>query len=84
VSFIDEDGKTKTVDGRTNVLLEPNSLFLMEKDCRYEWRHGITRHSRVEVPKENGKFDTIKRKLGYRRVSLTIRKLLEGRKQTKK
>ncbi|CAE8645573.1 unnamed protein product [Polarella glacialis] len=34
----------------TKVLLEPRSLFVMSGDCRYHWRHGISRHRQVFIP----------------------------------
>ena len=73
--------------GQTKVLLEKNSLFIMSDDCRFEWRHAITRHRKVPtVVSENDhnnetKFSLIQRDHNYRRVSLTIRHLLPGRKQ---
>ena len=73
--------------GQTKVLLEKNSLFIMHDDCRYKWRHAITRHRKVPlVVTENKGFDEtkfrmIQRDSKYRRVSLTIRHLLPGRKQ---
>ena len=85
--------------GQTKVLLEKNSLFIMSDDCRYHWRHAITRHHKVPtVISEEGsdndnnnidnlndktKFKLIQRDHNYRRVSLTIRHLLPGRKQVK-
>jgi hypothetical protein len=81
-------------NGHTRVLLEANSLFIMSNDCRFQWRHGITKHKNVHVPveifrkesitggfPESTTFDTLKRNDKYRRVSLTIRHLLSTRKQ---
>lgn len=33
--------------GMVKVVLEPNSLFIMRGDCRYAWRHGISRKAKV-------------------------------------
>ena len=85
-------------NGNTKVLLERNSLFIMSEDCRFKWRHGISKHKVVYQPTGNKdveqtqninndndinniKFEAVHRKQNYRRVSLTIRHLLSGRKQ---
>ena len=75
-------------NGNVRILLEPRSLFVMKNDCRYKWRHGITKHKLVFLPMNNDNNDNVSddlkylvRKNGYRRVSLTIRKLLNGRKK---
>ncbi len=59
------------------IILEPNSCLIMSKDSRYNWRHGITRRRRFEY---NG--EEIKRNLDYRRISLTIREVLDTRKKS--
>ncbi|CAE8603084.1 unnamed protein product [Polarella glacialis] len=72
----------------TKVLLEPRSLFVMSGDCRYHWRHGISRHRQVFIPCTAGaggsssSMRVVERAAPlYRRVSFTIRHLLPGRKQ---
>jgi alkylated DNA repair dioxygenase AlkB len=61
----------------TKVLLETGSLFAMQKSVRYDWRHGITKARWVLLPDGSG----IKRTRDFVRISLTIRKLLTGRKR---
>lgn len=61
----------------TRVLLQPRSVFVMAKEARYDWRHGITKTKNMLV----NKTDTIRRGDGFRRLSLTIRKLLDTRKK---
>lgn len=92
-----------TLKGCTKVLLEPRSLFVMSRSCRFDWRHGITRQSvlpvpegcsssccssaEASVPATNGDgvpMAAVLRDATYRRVSLTIRHLLPGRKQVSK
>lgn len=63
----------------TRILLEPNSLFVFKDNVRYKWRHGITKHKLVFLPNNKG---ILKRNENYRRVSLTIRKLLNTRKKS--
>jgi alkylated DNA repair dioxygenase AlkB len=65
------------IENETKILIEPNSLFGMQRDIRYKWRHGISKSRWVMLPDGSG----IKRTLGFVRLSLTIRKLLEGRKR---
>lgn len=67
-------------NGNVRILLEPRSLFVMKGDCRYKWRHGITRHKLVFLPEGRG---VLKRDEEYRRISATIRKLGNGRKRIK-
>jgi alkylated DNA repair dioxygenase AlkB len=60
------------------VLLEPRSLFILQGESRYKYRHGIRRSKLVPLPDGT----TVNRaKDGYRRVSLTFRELLETRRQ---
>ena len=59
------------------ILLEPGSLLVLKDESRYQWRHGITRHKLVFLPDGSVR----KRDDTYRRLSLTIRKLGEGRKR---
>ena len=65
---------------RTKVLLEPRSLLVMAGAARFEWRHGISKTA-VQVPMPDGgmcrRDDPV-----YRRISLTIRHLREGRRRT--
>jgi alkylated DNA repair dioxygenase AlkB len=63
----------------TKVLLEPNSLFSMQKEVRYKWRHGISKSRWILLPDGTG----IKRTLEFKRISLTFRRLLDGRKRVK-
>jgi alkylated DNA repair dioxygenase AlkB len=64
----------------TRILLKPRSCLIMAKDARYLYRHGITKAKYIttsidpEVVKLN-------RGPNYRRISLTIRKLGDGRKR---
>ncbi len=60
-------------------LLEPKSLFVMERDARYKWRHSITKAKSFLHPKTH---DTIHRDSNYRRLSITIRHVLDGRKRS--
>ena len=60
------------------VLLEPNSLFIMSKESRFEYRHGITKAKLVHL--RNG--DVLRRDDSYRRISLTIRELKHTRRRT--
>jgi hypothetical protein len=49
----------KSLAAFCRVLLEPRSLFIMEDECRFHWRHGITRHRKVVLPgvNENDRFE---------------------------
>ncbi|GMI21602.1 hypothetical protein TrCOL_g7407 [Triparma columacea] len=76
----DNDCEDLVTGGLTKVLLEPGSLLVMKGEAREGWRHGISRTA-VNVPVRGG--GTIRRDDGYRRVSLTIRHLLEGRRGVK-
>eukprot|EP00834_Sanchytrium_tribonematis_P003865 NODE_166_length_14584_cov_1.124750.p8 type:complete len:242 gc:universal NODE_166_length_14584_cov_1.124750:6805-7530(+) len=57
-------------------VLEPRSCLIMSKEARSNWRHGITRRKWFEY---NG--EKIHRNLHYRRISLTIRNVLDTRKK---
>jgi alkylated DNA repair dioxygenase AlkB len=70
--------RCKQVTKKTGVLLEPGSLMVMKGDCRYLWRHGIA--NRPKTQKLRDGISTFYRGNDYRRLSLTIRKLLDGRK----
>jgi hypothetical protein len=58
------------------VLLEPGSLLVMKGPARTEYRHGIGASKWVEW-----KGERIKRDESYRRVSLTVRHLLNTRRK---
>ena len=89
--------KKQQIEKVTRVLLEPRSLFIISKNWRFLWKHGITRHANVRLPDGS----TVRRVYpegfdatnatssaskannlheGYRRISLTIRHLLPGRR----
>ncbi|CAK0879841.1 unnamed protein product [Prorocentrum cordatum] len=59
------------------VLLEPRSLFVLQGESRYDYRHGIRRSRSVPLPGGT----VLRRGSGYRRVSLTFRELLATRRQ---
>ena len=59
--------------------LEPGSLFVMEREARYDWRHSITKAKSMEHPITKA---LIHRDQTYRRLSITIRHVLDGRKRT--
>lgn len=61
----------------SKLLLEPRSMMIMSGESRFDFRHCITRHMDVYLPSG----EVVKRRAGYRRVSLTIRHLLPGRRQ---
>lgn len=69
---------TDMLEPPSKVLLEPRSLFMMSESARYEWRHGISRHRIVPLP--NGSV-VARNRDSYRRVSITIRHLREGRRR---
>jgi len=60
-------------------LLMPRSLMVKCLDVRYAYRHGIKKTKYIHLPSG----EIIHRGKQYRRISLTIRKLLDGRKQSK-
>ena len=62
------------------VLLQPRSLFIMSKDARFDYRHGITKSKVVKLDSEIDS-NVCVRDEGYRRISLTIRKLLDTRRK---
>ncbi|KAI8891814.1 hypothetical protein BC833DRAFT_626438 [Globomyces pollinis-pini] len=64
------------------ILLQPKSCFIMSEEVRYEWRHGITK--KIKIPVGLNEDDIVVRDESYRRLSLTIRKLLDGRKRVEK
>lgn len=63
---------------KQRVLLQPNSICIKTRDARYKYTHGITHSKFVEMPNDI----LLIRDSSYRRVSLTIRKLLHGRKKS--
>jgi alkylated DNA repair dioxygenase AlkB len=65
------------IEGYCKILLKPRSVFVMARECRREWRHGISKSKKVEL----GDGSVLKRNEDYRRISLTIRELLDSRKQ---
>jgi alkylated DNA repair protein alkB family protein 8 len=69
----------KGVEKEVKILLEPGSLFVMKREARCRWRHGITRARWVTDFRTGERI--IKRTWDYRRVSVTIRELLDGRKK---
>ncbi|RKP18820.1 hypothetical protein ROZALSC1DRAFT_22859, partial [Rozella allomycis CSF55] len=70
----------KSILKQTKVFLEPGSLFVMQTDARYVWRHGISNAKWIRYPDNT----PVRRDDDYVRVSLTIRKLLDGRKRVTK
>ncbi|ORY43020.1 hypothetical protein BCR33DRAFT_717747 [Rhizoclosmatium globosum] len=72
-----------TVDGVNpllpmRILLEPRSVLILAGNARYRWMHGITKTKSVQLP---GGMESVPRDEGYRRISLTLRYLREGRKK---
>ena len=61
----------------TKIYLAPGSLLILRDATRKEWKHGVTR-ARIITDPVTG--DKIRRQEGYRRISLTVRHLLDGRK----
>lgn len=68
------------IEKETRILLESNSLFIMRKEARFRWRHGISPRRFQDLPDQK----PMKRDESYRRVSLTVRELLFGRKKVAK
>ncbi|KAI3634472.1 hypothetical protein MIR68_007383 [Amoeboaphelidium protococcarum] len=73
-----------------SILLEPRSLLILKGCARYEWEHGISHQKWIFTPRSGvisvNCLDDIHltcRDEHYRRISLTIRHLLPGRKQCK-
>jgi alkylated DNA repair dioxygenase AlkB len=58
------------------ILLEPGSLLILEDEARFDYRHGISKYKWVYVPGQ----EPICRDDSYRRVSLTMRHLLQSRR----
>ncbi|KAI9341127.1 hypothetical protein BDR26DRAFT_330964 [Obelidium mucronatum] len=61
------------------ILLEPRSVLILSGDSRYKWMHGITKTKSVQLPESTEK--PILRDANYRRISLTLRYLKDGRKR---
>lgn len=59
------------------ILLEPGSLLILEDEARFDYRHGISKYKWVYIP---GQDEPICRDDTYRRVSLTMRHLLQTRR----
>ena len=74
----DHNNHSMDLVAKTKVLLERRSLFVMAGDCRYKWRHGISRAA-THIPLPGG--GVAVRDESYHRISLTIRHLLDGRKR---
>lgn len=66
----------------TRILLQLRSCLIMAKDARYSYRHGITKAKYIttQIYPEN---INLYRGPDYRRLSLPIRKLGDGRKRVK-
>ena len=62
------------------VLMEPNSLLIMQKDARFVYKHGITKCGWVVLGNDIG----VKRSSEWKRISLTFRHLLDSRKKVEK
>eukprot|EP00928_Gymnodinium_smaydae_P005482 TRINITY_DN11865_c0_g1_i1.p1 TRINITY_DN11865_c0_g1~~TRINITY_DN11865_c0_g1_i1.p1 ORF type:complete len:460 (-),score=52.14 TRINITY_DN11865_c0_g1_i1:23-1378(-) len=79
------NNQCQDLEARTRLLLEPRSLLIMSGEARHQWRHGITQHRVVRLPDGSEVRRAPKSPPDgspqYRRVSLTIRHLLAGRKQ---
>lgn len=70
-----------TEQGSFKVYVDKNSLFCMQEDARYKYKHGISKTATwVRVP--GGQ--VVKRTNDFIRVSLTVRNLLQGRKKVQK
>jgi alkylated DNA repair protein alkB family protein 8 len=59
------------------ILLEPRSLFVMQEECRYKYKHGIPKQRWIRLPGGLA----VRRSDEFCRVSLTVRELLAGRKR---
>ena len=64
----------------TKLLMEPRSLLVMKQDCRYLYKHGITKSKWVPINETMG----VERTKDWCRVSLTFRHLLPTRKKVTK
>jgi alkylated DNA repair dioxygenase AlkB len=59
------------------ILLEPGSLLILQGEARFDYRHGISKYKWVHVQGQ----EPICRDDTYRRVSLTMRHLLQTRRK---
>eukprot|EP00892_Ulva_mutabilis_P000048 jgi/Ulvmu1/10043/UM059_0093.1 len=59
------------------LLLKPRSCLMMSGEARYRWRHGIAKTKILEMPDGC----TVYRGQDYRRLSLTIRRVLDTRRR---
>lgn len=59
------------------ILLEPGSLLIMEDEARHDYRHGISKYKWVFIDGQ----EPICRDADYRRVSITMRHLLQTRRK---
>lgn len=59
------------------ILLKPRSCLIMSGEARYKWRHGIAKTKILNLPDGS----TVYRGPEYRRLSLTIRRVLDGRRR---
>ena len=66
----------KDIEDEVQVLLEPRSCLMMTGDSRYKWRHGIMKTKNVFLPDGS----CVYRGADYRRLSLTIRRVLPSRR----
>ena len=63
------------------ILLEPGSVLILKGEARHEYWHGISKHKLVAFRAIDGREVYFERTDEFRRVSLTIRHLLDGRKK---
>jgi len=67
------------IEKEVKLYLEPRSLLILQGEARYLWRHGITKARLIHHPFTD---EILRRGDIYRRLSITIRKLLDGRKRS--
>jgi alkylated DNA repair protein alkB family protein 8 len=60
------------------IYLEAGSLLVMQDEARYDYKHGIAKYRWI-CPPDGGA--VMERDLDYRRISITIRHLLQTRRQ---
>jgi len=63
------------------VYVEPRSLLVLQGAVRYQWKHGITKARLIPHPTTANSI-VRRRDASYRRLSITIRTVLDGRKRT--
>ena len=72
--------KCEDINIETKVLMERRSILVLKGDARFKWKHGITKMKHYPNPVTG---ETIHKGKNFRRVSLTIRKILiNGTKKT--